>query len=69
MNITNSKWEKYFNNNYNKILHVIITELKMTRRAESPVINSVGQRPTKQHACSDRKPQRGVINLIINYQN
>ena len=54
----------YFNNNYNNIFCVIIMELKMTHRAESLVINSVGQRPTKWRAYSNRKPQRGVINLI-----
>ena len=39
---------------------------KFQKRAESPVINSVGQRPTKRYAIINAKPQRGVINLIIN---
>jgi len=40
---------------------------QLTKRAESPIINSVGQRPTKRCAYLNPKPQRGVINLIINY--
>ena len=37
------------------------------KRAESPLIISVGQRPTKRNANTNPEPQRGVINLIINY--
>jgi len=40
---------------------------KYPQRAESPVINSVGQRPTKRYASTNPKPHRGVINLIVNY--
>jgi len=40
---------------------------QLTKWAESPTINSVGQRPTKRGANTNPKPQRGVINLIINY--
>jgi len=40
------------------------TEIK---RAESPIINSVGQRPTNWDAYYNPKPRRGAINLIINY--
>ena len=38
-------------------------------KAESLSINSVGQRPTERNMLINRKPQRGVINLIINNQN
>ena len=40
---------------------------QLPKRAESPAIISVGQRPTKRNANTNPKPQRGVINLIINY--
>jgi len=36
---------------------------KITRRAESPVINSVGQRPTREYANTNPL-QRGVIGII-----
>ena len=36
-------------------------------KAESLIINSVGQRPTKWYAHTIAKPQRGGINLIINH--
>jgi len=39
------------------------TEIK---RAESPIINSVGRCPTNWDAYNP-KPRRGAINLIINY--
>ena len=54
-------------NHYNEMLREIIAEVKMTHRAESPLINSVGQRPMKRYAYPNPKPQRGVINLIINH--
>ena len=44
-----------------------ITTLSIAQKAESLSINSVGQRPTKQNAHANLKPQRGVINLIINH--
>ena len=34
---------------------------QLPKRAESPTINSVGQRPTKRHARTKPEPQRGVI--------
>jgi len=32
-----------------------------TKRAESPLLNSIGQRPMKRYARTNPKPQRGVI--------
>jgi hypothetical protein len=37
------------------------------QKAESPSINSIGQRPMKRNTHINPKPQRGVINLIINH--
>jgi len=34
------------------------------RKAESLLINSVGQRPTERNVIKNLKPQRGVINLV-----
>lgn len=35
-----------------------------TQRAESPVINSAGQRPAEEKCRSNPQPQRGEINGI-----
>ena len=37
------------------------------RKAESLTINSIGQRPMERNTHVNPKPQRGVINLIINH--
>ena len=36
---------------------------QLSKRAESPQIISVGQRPTKRHANTSPEPQRGVIKI------
>ena len=58
-------WERMNNPNFN------VTEFCNIKneigRAESPLINSVGQRPTKRSHITNLEPQRGVINLIINH--
>ena len=36
-------------------------------KAESLTINSIGQRPMKRYTPANPKPQRGVINPIINH--
>ena len=41
--------------------------LKPTQKAESLIINSVGQRPTKQNTHANIKLRRSAINLIDNY--
>ena len=55
-----------------------LSALKMTKKyhskkAESLIINSVGQRPTKQKTHANTKPRRGAINstslTIIKIQN
>jgi len=42
-------------------------KIVIIKRAESPTINSVGHRPTKQYEYTTPKPQRGVINIINNH--
>ena len=39
------------------------TTHQLPKRAESPLIISVGQRPTKRGANTNPKPQRGVIKI------
>ena len=46
-----------------KIVQILVT----AQKAESLIINSVGQRPTEWKSCTTSKPRRGVINLIINH--
>ena len=41
----------------------ITTQDPIHKRAESPSINNVGQRPTKRDASPNSKPQRGVIKM------
>ena len=44
---------------------------QLPKRAESPIINSVGHRPTKRCETITPKPQRGVIkfNRTMPYPN
>jgi hypothetical protein len=41
--------------------------LSIASKAESLLINSIGQRPMEQSIHVNPKPQRGVINFIANY--